>query len=52
MEGIVSDQQQAVTIYERWFGERGVVPYSRENINDYFQGIVNTYEWIPLTVFP
>jgi len=52
MEGIVSDQQQAVTIYERWFGEDGVVPYSRETINDYFQGIVNTYEWIPLTVFP
>jgi len=26
MEGIVSDQQQAVTIYERWFGEDGVVP--------------------------
>jgi polar amino acid transport system substrate-binding protein len=49
MEGIVSDQQKAVTIYERWFGDQGVVPYSRETINDYFQGIVNTYEWIPLT---
>jgi polar amino acid transport system substrate-binding protein len=49
MEGIVSDQQQAVSIFERWFGDRGVVPYSREAINDYFQGIVNTYEWIPLT---
>lgn len=48
MEGIVSDQQSAVTIYERWFGFNGKVPYSRETINTYFQGIVDTYEWIPL----
>jgi polar amino acid transport system substrate-binding protein len=49
MEGIVSDQQRAVTILDRWFGDTGAVPYSREAINDYFQGIVNAYEWIPLT---
>lgn len=49
MEGIVSDQQQAVGILDRWFGDDGAVPYSREAINDYFQGIVNSYEWIPLT---
>lgn len=48
MEGIVSDRQTAVTILERWFGDEGVTPYSRETINDYFQGIVNAYEWIPL----
>ncbi|ACK71279.1 extracellular solute-binding protein family 3 [Gloeothece citriformis PCC 7424] len=48
MGGIVSDQQSAVSIYERWFGFNGKVPYSRENINSYFQGIIDTYEWIPL----
>ncbi|HAC62238.1 MAG TPA: amino acid ABC transporter substrate-binding protein [Cyanothece sp. UBA12306] len=49
MEGIVSDQPQPVAIYEKWFGEdTGITPYSRDNINDYFQGIVNSYEWIPL----
>lgn len=48
MGGIVTDNLEYVAIYERWFGEDGEVPYSRELINDYFQGIVNTYEWIPL----
>ncbi|MGK7940612.1 MAG: amino acid ABC transporter substrate-binding protein [Crocosphaera sp.] len=49
MEGIISDQPQQVEIYEKWFGEdTGVTPYSREAINDYFQGIVDGYEWIPL----
>ena len=51
MEGIVSDRQQTVEIYERWFGEEGVAPYPRETINDYFQGIVDGYEWIPLLGF-
>ncbi len=49
MEGIISDQPQQVQMYEKWFGEEtGVTPYSREAINDYFQGIVDGYEWIPL----
>ncbi len=49
MEGIISDQPQPVAIYEKWFGEEtGVTPYPRDNINDYFQGIVDSYEWIPL----
>jgi polar amino acid transport system substrate-binding protein len=48
MEGVVSDQGQAVAIYERWFGDNGVTPYSRDTINNYFQGIVDAYEWIPL----
>jgi polar amino acid transport system substrate-binding protein len=49
MEGIISDQPKQVKIYETWFGEEtGVTPYSREAINDYFQGIVDGYEWIPL----
>nr|MCU0536827.1 transporter substrate-binding domain-containing protein [Hydrococcus sp. Prado102] len=47
MGGIVSDRQESVAIYEKWFGENSTTPYSRETINDYFQGIVNTYEWIP-----
>jgi polar amino acid transport system substrate-binding protein len=48
MEGIVSDQMTAVNLYEKWFGEAGVVPYPRDTINDYFQGIINGYEWIPI----
>lgn len=48
MEGIITDQQNMVVIFNKWFGEDGKVPYSRETINTYFQGIVNTYEWIPL----
>lgn len=48
MEGVVSDQMVAVNLYEKWFGETGVVPYPREAINDYFQGIINSYEWIPI----
>lgn len=48
MEGIVSDQAAAVNIFDKWFGDEGVAPYPRDTINDYFQGIVNGYEWIPL----
>jgi polar amino acid transport system substrate-binding protein len=48
MEGIVSDRQDTVVILDRWFGEDGEVPYSRETINNYFQGIINAYEWIPV----
>ncbi|WP_267383562.1 amino acid ABC transporter substrate-binding protein [Cyanobacterium sp. uoEpiScrs1] len=49
MQGIVSDQPETVSVYEKWFGEEtGITPYSREAINDYFQGIINSYEWVPL----
>ncbi len=48
MEGIVNDQPQSVSIYEHWFGENGLAPYPRDSINRYFEGIVNSYEWIPL----
>ncbi|PSF38904.1 amino acid ABC transporter substrate-binding protein [Aphanothece hegewaldii CCALA 016] len=48
MEGIVTDEPNTVRIFDKWFGEDGEVPYSRETINSYFQGIVNTYEWIPI----
>jgi len=48
MEGIVSDQTASVKIYDQWFGEEGVTPYPRDTINDYFQGIVDGFEWIPI----
>lgn len=51
MEGIVTDQQNMVEIYDKWFGEDGEVPYPRETMNTYFQGIVNTYEWIPIVEY-
>jgi polar amino acid transport system substrate-binding protein len=50
MEGIISDQTEAVDLYEKWFGEEdGVAPYPRDTINDYYQGIVDSFEWIPIT---
>jgi polar amino acid transport system substrate-binding protein len=49
MEGVVTDQGKAVSIYDKWFGEKGVTPYSREAINTYFQGIIDGYEWIPIS---
>ena len=50
MEGIISDQTEAVNLYEKWFGEEdGVAPYPRDTINDYYQGIVDSFEWIPIT---
>jgi polar amino acid transport system substrate-binding protein len=48
MEGIVSDQTAAVQVFDKWFGEDGVAPYPRDTINEYFQGIINGYEWIPI----
>ncbi|MFN5515946.1 MAG: amino acid ABC transporter substrate-binding protein [Cyanobacteriota bacterium] len=48
MEGVVSDQTAAVAVYEKWFGEEGVAPYPRDTVNDYFQGIVDGFEWIPI----
>lgn len=48
MEGVVSDQTASVDIYEKWFGETGVTPYPRDAINDYFQGVIDSYEWIPI----
>ncbi len=51
MEGIITDQTSAVSIYDRWFGDQGITPYSREVINDYFQGLIDGYEWIPLVEY-
>jgi polar amino acid transport system substrate-binding protein len=48
MEGVVSDQPASVAIYEKWFDETGVAPYPRDTINDYFQGILDASEWIPI----
>ena len=48
MEGIINDQPQSVGIYEHWFGENGLAPYPRNSVNRYFEGIINSYEWIPL----
>ena len=48
MEGIVSDNAQAAAIYDRWFGPQGVTPYPQETLIEYFQGIINGFEWIPI----
>ena len=52
MEGVISDQSDAVSLYEKWFDEEdGVAPYPRETINEYYQGIVDSFEWIPITSY-
>lgn len=50
MEGVITDQTASVQIYEKWFDEEnGIAPYPRETINDYYQGIVDGFEWIPIS---
>ncbi len=52
MEGVISDQRTAVSIYDTWFGEEeGVAPYPRDTMNDYYQGIVDSFEWIPIVSY-
>ncbi|AFZ46461.1 amino acid ABC transporter substrate-binding protein, PAAT family [Cyanobacterium stanieri PCC 7202] len=46
MQGVVIDVPESQALYSRWFGVNGVTPYPVETMADYFQGIVNGYEWI------
>lgn len=46
MQGVVTDTPSAIDIYDRWFGVNGNTPYPIETTVDYFQGIINGYEWI------
>jgi len=46
MQGVTTDTPSAIDIYERWFGQNGNTPYPVETMADYFQGIINGYEWI------
>lgn len=46
MQGVVTDTPNSIDIYDRWFGEKGNTPYPVETMADYFQGIINGYEWI------
>ncbi|WP_017295448.1 amino acid ABC transporter substrate-binding protein [Geminocystis herdmanii] len=46
MQGVVTDTPSAIDIYDRWFGVNGNTPYPIETMADYFQGIINGYEWI------
>jgi polar amino acid transport system substrate-binding protein len=48
MQGVVVDSPSSIDIYERWFGLDSAAPFPRETMADYFQGIINGYEWIPL----
>lgn len=48
MQGVTTDTPSSIDIYERWFGEKGNTPYPVETMADYFQGIINGYEWIPI----
>jgi polar amino acid transport system substrate-binding protein len=46
MQGVVTDTPSTIDIYDRWFGVDGNTPYPVETMADYFQGIINGYEWI------
>ncbi|MBE9223802.1 amino acid ABC transporter substrate-binding protein [Cyanobacterium stanieri LEGE 03274] len=46
MQGVVVGVPEYQNLYSRWFGVNGVTPYPIETMADYFQGIVNGYEWI------
>ncbi|AUC61381.1 polar amino acid transport system substrate-binding protein [Cyanobacterium sp. HL-69] len=48
MQGVVVGVPESQALYSRWFGVNGVTPYPIETMADYFQGIVNGYQWIPI----
>ncbi len=48
MQGVVTDTPSSVEIYERWFGENTQTYYPIENMSEYFQGVIDGYEWIPI----
>ncbi|MEM8603619.1 MAG: amino acid ABC transporter substrate-binding protein [Cyanobacteria bacterium P01_H01_bin.121] len=47
MQGVVNNEPAMISIYERWFGDDGLVPYPQDLVSNYFFSIVNTLEWLP-----
>ena len=51
IQGYVIEDPEFAQIYEQWFGENGVTPYSQEVLIKHFQGIIDAGERIPSTAF-
>ena len=51
IQGYLIEDPEFKQMFDRWFGETGVVPYSEEILTDYFQSIVDSVERIPTTAF-
>ena len=51
IQGYLLDDPEFKQMFDQWFGEAGVVPYSSEVLTDHFQSIVDSVERIPTTAF-
>ena len=51
IQGYLIEDPEFKQMFDGWFGEAGVVPYSQEVLTDYFQSIVDSVERIPTTAF-
>lgn len=48
MQGYLQGDSRYVAIFDRWFGEKGVIPIERELVVDFFQNTIDAREQIPL----
>ncbi|MDJ0577508.1 MAG: amino acid ABC transporter substrate-binding protein, partial [Xenococcaceae cyanobacterium MO_234.B1] len=48
MQGFVQGESQSVATFDQWFGEKGVIPVARQLVIDFFQGIIDSREQIPI----
>ncbi len=51
IQGYLIEDPEFKQMFDGWFGESGIVPYSQEVLNNHFQGIVDSVERIPKTAF-
>ncbi|MDJ0712783.1 MAG: amino acid ABC transporter substrate-binding protein [Prochloraceae cyanobacterium] len=51
IQGYLIEDPEFKQMFDGWFGESGVVPYSQEVLTNHFQGIVDSVERIPKTAF-
>lgn len=52
MQGVVTGDPGAIALIDRWFGPKGLAPYPRDQISDYFQSTLSTLEWLPTLPLP
>jgi polar amino acid transport system substrate-binding protein len=52
MQGVVMGDPAAISLIDRWFGPKGIAPYPRDQISDYFQATLSTLEWLPTLPLP
>jgi polar amino acid transport system substrate-binding protein len=47
MQGVLNNESQSVTLFNRWFGPQGVMPINQTFILDHFRDVVESHEKIP-----